>query len=341
VSRSRVAIARGGTSIEREVSRRGARRVSAALRAGGHEVMELEIDHTVVDRVRELAPDYVFIAAHGRGGEDGSLQALLELLRIPYTGSDSLASALCLDKILAKRMLVRAGLTTPPFHAFSRRTFQELGAAAAFDDVLARLGAPVVVKPARLGSAFGIKYVQRPEQLRTAVLGAVAYDDEILVERHVAGRELAVTVLGGPDPAGPGAAGELGAPVPYEALPIVEIPASDALYDYEAHYDVDVVRLDAPAALSAAERALVEGAAIGACRALGTRDVARVDLILESAAPAPRAQILEVNTIPGLTETGPTPLAAEAAGLGFAGLIERIGARAATAASIRSASVHQ
>ena len=334
MSGARVAIARGGTSIEREVSLRGARRVSAALRQAGHEVSELEIDHTVIERVRRLAPDYVFIVAHGLSGEDGSLQALLELLGVAYTGSDSLASALCLDKILAKQTLRRAGLPTPSFHPFSRRTFQELGAAAAFDEVLARLGAPLVVKPARLGSSFGIKYVARPEGLRTAVLGAVAYDDEILVERHVRGRELAVTVLGGPKDSDPCPPPDAGPAAGYEALPIVEILSSAELYDYEAHYDFDVVRLDAPAVLTDAERVAVEQVALGACRALGTRDVARVDLILEDPDPArpdapPRPQILEVNTIPGLTETGPTPLAAEAAGLGFAGLVKRIAARAA------------
>jgi D-alanine-D-alanine ligase len=322
VTTLRVAIARGGTSIEREVSLRGARRVSAALRAAGHEVSEIEIDHTLIERVRELAPAFVFIVAHGRSGEDGSLQALLELLGVAYTGSDSLSSALCLDKILAKRLLVRAGLRTPAFHAFSRRAFQDLGAAAVFDDVMNRLGAQVVVKPARLGSSFGIKYVSQPGQLRTAVLGAVAYDDEILVERHVSGRELAVTVLGGPE-----AAGESD-PARYEALPIVEILGGSEVYDYEAHYDVDVARLDAPAALDEPVRTAVERAAIEACRTLGTRDIARVDLILEDAGGDPPVpQILEVNTIPGLTETGPTPLAAEAGGLDFAGLVARIARR--------------
>jgi D-alanine-D-alanine ligase len=312
VSAAKVAIARGGASIEREVSLRGARRVNAALRSMGVEVAEVEIDHTVIERLRELDPAYVFIVAHGHSGEDGSLQALLELLGVPYTGSDSLASALCLDKILTKRLLVRAGLPTPPFHAFSRRTFQDLGAAAVFDDVMERLGAPVVVKPARLGSSFGIKYVAEPAQLRTAVLGAVAYDDEILVERHLSGRELAVTVLGGDG-------------TPHEALPIVEILGAQELYDYEAHYDFDVVRLDAPASLEPSVRTAVEEAALAACRTLGTRDFARVDVILDAQGDP---QILEVNTIPGLTETGPTPLAAEAAGMTFAELVGRIGARA-------------
>jgi D-alanine-D-alanine ligase len=311
-----IAIARGGTSIEREVSLRGARRVMAALRGSGQEIVEIEIDHTMVERVRELTPEFVFIVAHGQSGEDGSLQALLELLDVQYTGSDSLASQLCLDKIVTKQLLRRAGLTTPPFHAFSRHAFQDLGAASLFDKVMERLGAPVLVKPSRQGSSFGIKYVERPEQLRTAVLGAVAYDDEILVERHVSGRELAVTVLGGPEES-PGRAGS----VPYEALPIVEILGTGEVYDYEAHYDFDAVRLDAPADLAETQREEVERAALAACRTLGTRDMARVDLILE---PSGAVQILELNTIPGLTETGPTPLAAEAAGIGFTGLVERL-----------------
>lgn len=316
MSAAPIAIARGGSSIEREVSLRGARRVMAALRQAGREVAEVEIDATFVERVRELDPELVFIVAHGQSGEDGSLQGMLELLGVAYTGSDSLASALCLDKILTKGLLQRAGLATPAYHAFSRHAFQDLGAASLFETVMDRLGAPVLVKPARQGSSFGIKYVPRPEDLRTAVLGAVAYDDEILVERHVRGREFGVTVLGGP---GAGQAGE--ADAGYEVLPLVEILGAAEVYDYEAHYDFDAARLDAPADVPDAERAEIERVAVAACRLLGTRDLARVDLILE---PSGTVQILEVNTIPGLTETGPTPLAAEAAGIGFSGLVTRI-----------------
>ncbi|HEX3833624.1 MAG TPA: D-alanine--D-alanine ligase [Solirubrobacteraceae bacterium] len=312
----RVAVAKGGTSIEREVSLRGAHRVTAALRQAGYEVNEVEIDHTVLDRVREVAPAFVFIVAHGRNGEDGSLQALLELLHVPYTGSDSLSSALCIDKILTKRLLQRAGLPTPPFHAFSRRTFQDLGAATVFDDVMASLGAPVVVKPARMGSSFGIKFVSHRDQLRTAVLGSVAYDDEILVEQHVAGRELAVTVIGGAGPADP---------EPPRALPIVEIFSTREFYDYEAHYDFDVVRLAAPAELDDGVRAAVEAVSLEAYCTLGCRDFARVDLMLDGDS---RPQILEINTIPGLTETGPTPYAADAAGMTFAELVASIARRA-------------
>jgi D-alanine-D-alanine ligase len=313
VTGSRVAVAAGGTSIEREVSLRGARRVAAALRQAGAEVLELEIDHTILERVRAERPAYVFIVAHGRNGEDGSLQELLELLEVPFTGSDSLASSLCIDKVATKRLLLRAGLPTPPFQAFSRRTFQDLGAAVVFDDVLQRLGTPLVVKPARLGSSFGIKFVSSPERLRTSVLGSVAYDDEILVEQHVAGRELAVTVLVGAD----------GQP---RALPIVEILPSREFYDYEAHYDFDVVSLDAPATLEPAVAAEVERVSIAAFQTLGCRDFARVDLMLDA---DDRPLILELNTIPGLTETGPTPFAAEAAGMSFAELVTAIARRAA------------
>jgi D-alanine-D-alanine ligase len=317
VTSRRVAVAKGGTSIEREVSLRGAHRVTTALRQTGYDVTEVEIDHTVLDRVREVEPEFVFIVAHGRNGEDGSLQALLELLGVPYTGSDSLASALCIDKIMTKRLLQRAGLPTPPFHAFSRRTFQDLGAATVFDDVMVSLGAPVVVKPARMGSSFGIKFVSHPDQLRTAVLGSVAYDDEILVEQHVAGRELAVTVIGGDDPTHP---------EPPRGLPIVEIFSTREFYDYEAHYDFDVVKLAAPADLDEDVRAVVEAVSLDAYRTLGCRDFARVDLMLDADS---RPQILEINTIPGLTETGPTPYAADAAGMTFAELVTAIARRAA------------
>jgi D-alanine-D-alanine ligase len=314
VTSRQVAVAKGGTSIEREVSLRGAHRVTTALRQAGYDVTEVEIDHTVLDRVREVAPEFVFIVAHGRNGEDGSLQALLELLDVPYTGSNSLASALCIDKIMTKRLLQRAGLPTPPFHAFSRRTFQDLGAATVFDDVMASLGAPVVVKPARMGSSFGIKFVSHPDQLRTAVLGSVAYDDEILVEQHVAGRELAVTVIGGEESEPP------------RGLPIVEIFSTGEFYDYEAHYDFDVVKLAAPADLDEDVRAVVEAVSLDAYRTLGCRDFARVDLMLDADS---RPQILEINTIPGLTETGPTPYAADAAGMTFAELVAAIPPRAA------------
>lgn len=308
-----VAVVQGGRSIEREVSLRGARRVSSALREAGFDVVNVEIDYTILDRLRDLDPRFAFIVAHGRPGEDGELQALLELLDLPFTGSDSLASALCIDKILTKRLLLRSDLPTPRFHAFSRRTFEELGAATVFETVIEKLGPRVVVKPARTGSSFGIKFVSDPNQLRPAILGAVAYDDEILVEQHIEGRELAITLLG-----------RSSSP---HVLPPVEILSNREFYDYDAHYDFDDVQLHAPATLSEQTFSQVEDVAVRAYQTLGCRDFARVDLILDA---DDRPQILELNTIPGLTHTGPTPFAADAAGMTFADLTLAIAKRAAT-----------
>jgi D-alanine-D-alanine ligase len=312
-----VAVIKGGASFERQVSLRGARRVEQALRKAGYDVVHVEIDHSLLDRIREIRPRFAFIVAHGRGGEDGALQALLDLLGVPYTGSDSLTSSICIDKVLTKRLLLRAGLPTPAFHEFSRQAFEELGAATALPELLDDIGVPLVVKPVTGGSSFGLKLVSEPADLRMALLGAVAYDDRILVERHVHGRELAVTVVG-----------------PAErprALPIVEIVSERRFYDYEAHYDFDVATLQAPAELDESIRADVEEIATRAYSVLGCRDFSRVDLILDADG---QAQILELNTIPGLTETGPTPFAADAAGMSFEQLVEAVSERAAREAPV-------
>ncbi len=261
----------------------------------------------------------MFIVAHGRNGEDGSLQELLELLEVPFTGSDSLASSLCIDKVVTKRLLLRAGLPTPPFQAFSRRTFQDLGAAVVFDDVLRRLGTPLVVKPARLGSSFGIKFVSSPERLRTvgARLGRLRRRDP----RRAARRR----PRAGGHRAGGAPTGEP------RALPIVEILSSPASSMTTRRTTTSTWSRSTPRPRSTpAVAAEVERVSIAAFQTLGCRDFARVDLMLDA---DERPQILELNTIPGLTETGPTPFAAEAAGMSFAELVAAIARRAA---SVRS-----
>ena len=310
----RVALICGGASFEREVSLRGAHRVQHALEQLGFDVAPLDINRSLLRELRELDPAFAFIVAHGRDGEDGTLQGLLEACGIPFAGSDSAASQLCMDKVATKHALRRAGLDTPAFHAFSRRAFAELGAAEALEAVVAELGLPLVVKPVHEGSSLGLKLVEDHDALLPAILGATAYDERILVERHVEGRELAVTVLGSPD-----------AP---RMLPIIEVASTRPFYDYDAHYDFNVARLRIAEDLGDAERALVEDAVLRAYSVCGCRDFARVDLILDGEG---RAQILELNTIPGLTETGPTPFAASAAGLDFADLVAEVGARVSRA----------
>jgi D-alanine-D-alanine ligase len=303
-------VAMGGRSLEREISLRSGRRVERALRTLGYAVHALDVDGDFIDRVLAERPRFVFVAMHGRGGEDGTLQDLLETLAVPYTGSDPLASALCMDKMLFKRMLRLHGIPTPAFHSFNETAFRELGGARTFPKLLEELALPVVVKPVAQGSAIGIKFVQSPEQLPSAILGAFGYGDRVLVEERVVGRELAVTVL---DPADP-------ADSP-RALPIVELFTPESFYSYEAHYTIGQLRMEAPAELSDSTRARVEAVALESYTLMGCRDFARVDLILDE---HDEPWVLEINTIPGLTETGIVTAAAEAAGMTFAELVAAI-----------------
>jgi D-alanine-D-alanine ligase len=303
-------VAMGGRSLEREISLRSGHRVERALRSLGYEVQALDVEGDFVERLLAAQPRFVFVAMHGRGGEDGTLQDLLQTLDVPYTGSDPLASALCMDKVLFKRMLRLHGIPTPAFHSFNETAFRELGGARTFPKLLQELGLPVVVKPVAQGSAIGIKFVTSAEQLPSAILGAFGYGDRVLVEERIVGRELAVTVLDGSDPAG--------GP---RALPIVELFTPGSFYSYEAHYTIGQLRMEVPAELSAEVRVRVERAALDSYSLMGCRDFARVDLILdEHEIP----QVLEINTIPGLTETGITTAAAEAAGMSFAELVAAI-----------------
>lgn len=311
-----VIVAMGGRSLEREISLRSGHRVERALRELGFQVRSLDVGGDFIARAAEQRPRFVFVAMHGRGGEDGTLQDLLETLEVPYTGSDPLASALCMDKMLFKRMLRLHGIPTPAFHSFNETAFREMGGASTFKRLLAELELPVVVKPVAQGSAIGIKFVSSAAELPSAILGAFGYGDRVIVERRIVGRELAVTICGAPNPK-----------QPPQALPIVELFTPESFYSYEAHYTIGQLRMEVPASLSAEVRERVEGAALGSYELMGCRDFARVDLILDE---HEQPQVLEINTIPGLTETGITPAAAEAAGMTFTQLVERIVARVAS-----------
>jgi D-alanine-D-alanine ligase len=300
-------VAMGGRSLEREISLRSGRRVERALRELGYEVHALDADGDFIDRVLAESPRFVFVAMHGRGGEDGTLQDLLETLAIPYTGSDALSSALCMDKMLFKRMLRLHDIPTPAFHSFNETAFRELGGARTFPRLLEELGLPVVVKPVAQGSAIGIKFVSTPEQLPSAILGAFGYGDRVLVEERIVGRELAVTVMDSPE--GP------------RALPVVELFTPESFYSYEAHYTIGQLRMEVPAELSDVVRTRVEAVALQSYTLMGCRDFARVDIVLDE---HDEPQVLEINTIPGLTETGITTAAAEAAGMTFSEFVSAI-----------------
>jgi D-alanine-D-alanine ligase len=299
----KVAVLKGGRSLERGVSLRSAARVEDALGRLGHEALPLEADGELVKRLAAERPDVAFVAMHGPGGEDGTAQELLEILGIPFTGPGVAACSRCIDKVLAKHELRSAGIPTPDWLAFNETAFRELGAADALGGLEERLGFPLVVKPSRGGSALGVRFAEGRADVPGALVSAFSYDDRVLLERFVDGRELAVSVLGG------------------EPLPVVEaIPRSGDSYDFEARYEIGRTSFVCPAQLGEDEATEVTEAALGAYRALGCSGFSRVDLILGGDGP----QVLEVNAIPGLTDTSLLPQAAEAAGMPFEQLVSRI-----------------
>ncbi len=305
---SRVAVLKGGRSLERQVSLRSGARVEDALARLGHDVVAIDVGGDFVDRIRDQAPDVAFIALHGADGEDGTVQELLELLDIPYTGSGPAACVRCWDKAVAKHALCDAGLPTPEFFALDASAFGELGAARALPALEERLGLPVVVKPARQGSALGLRVAATAAAVPGALVAASSYDDRILLERHVAGRDLAVSVFD--DAEGP------------KALPVVEaIPEGDA-YDFEARYEIGRTHFECPARLDAGVTARAQELALAVYKLLGCRGVARVDLLLDDVTG--ELTVLEANTVPGFTATSLLPQAAEAAGIGFDELVGRL-----------------
>ena len=306
---SRVAVLKGGHSLERQVSLRSGARVEDALGRLGHEVVAIDVGLDLVARLEEAEADVAFIVLHGPGGEDGTVQELLEILDVPYTGSGVLACSRCIDKVLTKHLLIAAEIPTPEFFAFNETAFRELGAADALPPIEERLRFPIVVKPAAQGSALGIKFARAAEDVPAALVAAFSYDTKVLLERHVLGRDLAISVLDGPD--GP------------EALPIVEaIPRNEDFYDFEARYEYGRTAFTCPAELPASVTERVQEVALDTYRLLGCSGFARVDVMLEEATDEPL--VLEANAIPGLTETSLLPQAADAAGIGLEALVDRI-----------------
>jgi D-alanine-D-alanine ligase len=299
----KVAVLKGGRSLERQVSLRSGARVEDALATLGHEVVPIDADAGLVRRLREERPDVAFVALHGSDGEDGTVQELLEILGIPYTGPGIEACRRSTNKVAAKQELAHRGIPTPDWVSFSATAFGGLGAADTLPEIETRLGFPLVVKPARGGSSLGVRFAASESDVPSAIVSALSYDDAVLLERHIDGRELSVGVLDG------------------SALPVVEVrPKEEDLYSYEARYEIGRTEFICPAELDEGDRAAVVDAALATWEALRCEGFARVDVILAEDGP----QVLEVNAIPGLTDTSLLPMAAEAGGLSFEQLVERI-----------------
>jgi D-alanine-D-alanine ligase len=306
-----VMVLAGGLSYERDVSLRSGRRILDALRGAGLTADMRDADVSLLPALQEDPPDAVVIALHGATGEDGSLRGVLDLCGVPYVGCDARASRLAWDKPSAKSMLREAGIPTPDWVALPHDRFSELGAVAVLDRIVDRLGLPLMVKPAQGGSGLGAAVVREDTDLPPAMVGCFAYDSTALVEKFVPGMDVAVSIV------------DLGAGP--TALPAVEIVAQDGVYDSAARYTAGLTTWHTPARLSPEVSARVAETALAAHKALGLRDLSRVDLIVPSdGAP----QVLGINVSPGMTETSLLPLAVQAAGMDLGQILVQLVERA-------------
>jgi len=291
----KVGVLLGGLSSEREVSLRTGEAVLQALRDRGHDAIPIYVDHDVDVALRQEQIDVAFIALHGRMGEDGCIQGLLELLGIPYTGSDVMASALAMHKCKAKELFRLNNLPTPAYYTLTEEDTADLPA------VHGDFGFPCVVKPIREGSSVGVAICHSLEDLGPAIDKALCFDDEVLVERFIAGKEVSVAILGD------------------RALGAVEIAPREGFYDYQNKYTKGATDYFVPPRLSPERYRGVLAQALRAHIALGCSGATRVDMMVSDSG---NEFILEVNTVPGLTPTSLLPKIADAAGLSFGELCE-------------------
>ncbi|MCU1582110.1 MAG: D-alanine-D-alanine ligase [Microbacteriaceae bacterium] len=294
---SRVLVLAGGISHERDVSLRSGRRVADSLAEQGVEVTLRDPDASLLAYLVESRPDVVWPALHGASGEDGALRGILDFLDIPYVGSRADAARLAWDKPTAKTLVTRVGVSTPRSISLPRDAFRELGANSILESISEELPVPLVVKPARGGSAQGVNLVHDRNDLPRAMVDAYTYCDVALIEQKIVGTEIAIGVIDSGD-----------GPV---ALPAVEIVPLSGVYSFEARYNAGETRFFTPARLTAEVAARAAEVALLAHRTLGLRHLSRVDLIVDGAGTP---WFLEANVLPGLTETSLLPQALEAAG---------------------------
>jgi D-alanine-D-alanine ligase len=319
-----VVVLAGGLSHEREVSLRSGRRVAQALRSRGLDVLEADVDSTLVPRLAEAAGAVVFPLLHGEAGEDGALREVLALLGVPFVGSGGAACRVAFDKSIATTVVAEAGLTTPTQVALPHEIFRELGAQALVAALGEQIGFPMMVKPSRGGSALGCSKVSTAAELPAAMVGAYAYGPVAVVESFVEGTEVTVAVVDrGHGPA---------------ALPAVEIRPDSGVYDYTARYTAGTTRFLCPAPLPTEVAERCAEVALRVHGELGLRDLSRTDLIVRDGEPV----FLEVNVSPGMTETSALPLASEAAGWSLgkmcADLVAVAAARGGRPAAVAAAS---
>jgi len=301
----RIAVLYGGMSAEREVSLRTGEAIYKALQSKGYNSVKIDVDRNLVEKLKQEKVDRVFLALHGKYGEDGTIQGLLEMLGIPYTGSRVLASALAMNKITTKKLLQAEKLPTPKFKVVTKYQLTKKGLDGLAADILAEIKPPMVVKAATQGSTIGISFVHKAGELNKALEESFKYDQEVLIEKFIKGIELTASVLGNNEP---------------EALTLLEIESASGVYDYEAKYTVGGSS-HFPPRLPDEKQQEIKDLAVKTYLALGCRGLARIDFIVDKQG---RPYILEANTMPGMTETSLFPDAARLSGIEFPELVEKV-----------------
>ncbi len=301
-----IGVLMGGRSSERDVSLRTGDAIYKALISKGYHAVKIDVGLDIVEKIKQAGIELAFLALHGKYGEDGSIQGLLEMLDLSYTGSGVLASALAMDKIATKKIIIFEGLPTPLFKTIMRREAQEAGLEHISDQIYREMGLPLVVKAPTQGSTIGISFVHRREDLGAALELAFRYDPVALVEQFIEGVELTAAVLGNDNPV---------------ALPLIEIVSTTGVYDYEAKYTAGMSDHIIPPRIPEERQNVIKDLAVRTFKALGCRGLARIDFIMDSGGSP---YILEVNTIPGMTVTSLFPDAARAAGIEFPDLVDNL-----------------
>lgn len=303
---SKICVLMGGRSLEREVSLKSGRRVSDALVDLGYDVVELDISEELVSSLRKEDPDLVYIALHGKFGEDGTIQSLLDILGYSYTGPGFLSCSLGFDKSISKEIFNLKGVPTPEHFCLSSVSFSEMGGAETLKNIYEKLGFPLIIKPCSQGSALGVRIVSSPSDIGKGIIGALGYDDKIIIEKYVEGVEVAVSIIGNED---------------VEVLPSVEIVPKKEFFDFESRYTHGMTDYFVPARIDTdASESLIRFSKL-AHASIGCENVSRVDAIIDRKGVP---YVLEVNVSPGMTDTSLLPMAAEGAGYSFKSLIDKL-----------------
>lgn len=305
MSNGKIIVVMGGTSTEAEISRQTGTAILKALQSKGYNAEGMELHpQTFASEIAAVHPAIVFNALHGKFGEDGLIQGTLDMLGIPYTGSGVLAAAITMDKAASKRVFIAEGISTPKAHSYYRFENEQRDLAAEIEQ---EFGLPVVVKASSQGSSIGVYIVEQPADLASALDEAFKYDNEIIVEQFIRGKELTVAVWGDEKQ--------------QEAFPIIEITTTSGRYDYESKYTKGASTHIIPARVSEAKTKEIQELAVKTFRACGCRGVARVDMMLaEDGTP----YVIEVNSVPGMTELSLVPDAGRAMGVEFPDLCARL-----------------